>query len=86
MALEIILIVTNERLYRCYMDSNHGQSKQTYLLCRYRQVERWKKQSRGDLVTKPQGQTPSRFKGKGFQPGERKGFEHAKRCQSARRQ
>jgi len=34
-----------------------------FYVFRKRQVERWKKQSRGDLITKPQGQAPSRFKG-----------------------
>jgi len=34
-----------------------------FYVFRKRQVEKWKKQSRGDLITKPQGKTPSRFKG-----------------------
>jgi len=34
-----------------------------FYVFRKRQLERWKKQSQGDLVTKPQGKTPSRFKG-----------------------
>jgi len=34
-----------------------------FYVFRKRQVDKWKKQSRGDLVTKPQGKTPSKFKG-----------------------